>query len=115
MATDAPFDAENHVWKYRFAHETGDKTACERLRKEWTAFDGEDSLHECAFGEPIGDREFAERKLRLIEQLRSIEAQLNWLKTVESVPDGLHGSDAAASRANARGDLPAVPLAVPAE
>lgn len=85
MATEAEFDAEETVWKYRFAHETGDKAEAKALRDVWADWQGEDSLHEMAFGEPISDREAAHRKLALIERLRAIEAQLTWLATVEVV------------------------------
>ena len=46
MATDAPFDAEEVVWQYRFAHEMGNKAEAKRLRGVWAEWQGEDSLHE---------------------------------------------------------------------
>jgi hypothetical protein len=48
----AEFDAEGRVWEYRFAHDRGDEAGGKQLREEWAAWQGEDSLHEMAFGEP---------------------------------------------------------------
>jgi hypothetical protein len=86
MELDSPQAAEEMIWQYRCAHETGDTTTAAALRKAWADFDGEDSLHECAFGEPISDADAANRKLVLIERLRQTESELKWLGAAETVP-----------------------------
>jgi hypothetical protein len=82
---DDTFEAEEMVWRYRFAHDTGDLETAKGLCGLWKEFEGEDSLHEIAFREPVTAVELAERKQSLTEQLRLIEAQLAWMETVETV------------------------------
>lgn len=40
------------VDQYRQAFEAGDTQTCAALRAAWKEWQGEDSLHEMAFGEP---------------------------------------------------------------
>ena len=68
---DTPFDAEDLVWRYRFAYNTKDASECLRLRNAWKESEGEDSLHEMAWGEPIEPEVMAERKQLLIGKLGS--------------------------------------------
>jgi hypothetical protein len=89
------FDAEEIDWNYRFAHESGDKALAESLREQWAAFDGEDSLHEMAFGEPIEPVALDQRMLKVSEMIQAtidatarsaLEKNLVWLAQVETVP-----------------------------
>jgi hypothetical protein len=70
-----PFSPEGVVWEYRFAYEvgyanTGKVTAelpyypnaCEMLGLVWKEWQGEDSLHEMAYGEPISPDALADRQ-----------------------------------------------------
>lgn len=82
---DKRVDAESLVWRYRYAHDTKDAARCQSLRKIWADWQGEDSLHEMAYGEPIDPAAVAERKQMLIGRLRRIESELAWLTTVETV------------------------------
>ena len=41
------------VENYRRAVERGDTGRASRLRQSWAAWQGEDGLHEMAFGEPV--------------------------------------------------------------
>jgi hypothetical protein len=79
----APFDAEGMVWEYRFAHDRGDTARAEQVRKEWAAWQGDDSLHEMAFGEPIDPAAIrarvrrTKREMILLNALRDgLEAEL---------------------------------------
>lgn len=58
------FDPAAHVVAYRDAVAQHDaapteqtKATLDRLQKEWKDWNGDDELHEMAFGEPIGDTE----------------------------------------------------------
>jgi hypothetical protein len=46
------FDVEGTYHEYCKAYEAGDTKRCQELRDQWKAWQGEDSLHETAFGEP---------------------------------------------------------------
>ena len=46
------FNAADMLTEYRLAYEAGDKPECERLRELWKQWQGEDDVHETAFGEP---------------------------------------------------------------
>ena len=50
-------DAAAIVENYRRAVERGDDGRAKRLRKSWAAWQGEDGLHEMAFGEPTDDEQ----------------------------------------------------------
>jgi hypothetical protein len=80
--TVARFKADYFIWLYRYAHETKGTEECLRLLKVWKEWQGEDSLHEMAYGEPITAAEIAERNQLLIDKLRRIEAELAWLSTL---------------------------------
>ena len=78
------FDAEDVVWRYRFAYDTDDRACVALLRKKWADGVGEDSLHE-----PIEPAAFAERlkrtnreSLRVMKRLETIEAEIAWLERV---------------------------------
>ena len=49
---DNEFPVEATIDEYRKAYEAGDKARCAQLRESWKQWQGEDSLHEMAFGEP---------------------------------------------------------------
>jgi hypothetical protein len=74
------FNATGLTWDYRFAFDAGDKATCERLRKEWADLDGEDSLDECADGEPIEDAEFDDYEKRLRFGLGAPSPRRPWLR-----------------------------------
>jgi hypothetical protein len=83
----APFDAEGMVWDYRFAHSQGDKVRVKQLNKEWADWQGEDSLHEMAFGELVPDEAYRERLVRNARELRrtakrqeALQAEQPWIK-----------------------------------
>ena len=63
-----PFDAEDCVWSYRFASASGDTARATALRQQWAHWQGEDSLHEMAFGKPIERKSFDERINKLIDR-----------------------------------------------
>lgn len=96
-----PFDAEDVVWRYRLAHETKDAAECDRLRQAWKKWQGEDSLHAMALGEPIEPDAITERKQWLVGRLRQIEAELAWLsvfgtdQAAEGVSDPLNAPSGA--------------------
>ncbi len=46
------FNVADILTEYRTAYEAGDKAKCQQLREQWKAWQGEDSIHEMAFGEP---------------------------------------------------------------
>jgi hypothetical protein len=84
--------AEDLVWSYRFAESRGSKAVMARLRKVWELMDGEDSLHEMGFGEPIDRAALRERIRHTKRELGlpttrrgELEAELAWLATVETV------------------------------
>ena len=52
MTESDDIDVEGTVDEYRKAYESGDKARCAQLRETWKAWQGEDNLHETAFGEP---------------------------------------------------------------
>jgi hypothetical protein len=61
-----PIDTEDCVWKYRFAYDTGDTVRAAFLRKIWAEWQGEDSLHEMAWGEPIDIQTLVARRFLLM-------------------------------------------------
>jgi hypothetical protein len=75
------------VRDYRLAHSKGDMVRVKQLRKEWADWQGEDSLHEMAFGEPIPDEAYRDRltqntrELRqLVKRQQALQAEQDWLK-----------------------------------
>lgn len=80
-----PFDAEDCVWKYRFAHELGDGPRITELRAAWAAWQGEDSLHEMAYGEPIDRQAIIDRMLKLLSIDPRPVYELEWLATIETI------------------------------
>jgi hypothetical protein len=88
-----PFDPEGVVCEYRFAHDAGDSKVCQTLRGIWKEWQGEDSLHEMAYGEPVSADALSDRRKRLREwlgtvrpnQVQAVRAQLAWLETIETV------------------------------
>ncbi len=78
------FDAEELLWAYRFAYETGDTETCDELRDRWAAdFDAGD-LHSFVYRQPVSREELNERRESLMAVLRHVEAQLAWLETVKT-------------------------------
>jgi hypothetical protein len=63
-----PFDAEDCVWGYRHAHKTGDTDRATGLREQWKHSQGEDSLHETAFGAPVDRKALDERLEKLLDR-----------------------------------------------
>ncbi|MDB5338003.1 MAG: hypothetical protein JWN70_3622 [Planctomycetaceae bacterium] len=45
-------DEATILTEYRKACEAGDRTLCLLLRGQWNEWEGDDNLHETAFGEP---------------------------------------------------------------
>ncbi|MDB5334923.1 MAG: hypothetical protein JWN70_542 [Planctomycetaceae bacterium] len=45
-------DVSGTVEAYRKAYEAGDSKLAQKLREQWKEWQGEDKLHETAFGEP---------------------------------------------------------------
>jgi hypothetical protein len=88
-----PFDAEDFVWKYRYAKDKNDVVMCPMLRKVWHEWHGEDSLHSMAYGVPITSAMRDERGRVLLERLHAatlhdmarIESEMAWLSTLEAV------------------------------
>jgi hypothetical protein len=75
-----PIDTEDCVWKYRFASDT---VRAAFLRKIWAEWQGEDSLHEMAWGEPIDIETLVARRFLLMARLDA-KAELEWLSTIET-------------------------------
>jgi hypothetical protein len=75
-----PFDAKDVAWRYRYAHGTNDTAECLRLREAWKEQQGEDSLHERAWGETIGRKALDERINKLID--RQIDTLHRWPATL---------------------------------
>jgi hypothetical protein len=88
------------VWADRFAHDRGDAARVKRPRKEWSSWQGEESLHEMAFGEPIDPAAFHERlrrnkrePQRLKVRREASEAEIAWLE-LSIVISAVTGADA---------------------
>ncbi|HEV8000278.1 MAG TPA: hypothetical protein VGP63_10390 [Planctomycetaceae bacterium] len=79
MTVDVEF-----VWRYRFAHETGDEANATSLRSFCETILGEGNVHEIAFKDPISAEALAERKQFLVNLTRSNDAELAWLATVKA-------------------------------
>jgi hypothetical protein len=82
--SDKRVEGNSFVWMYRCAHATKSAFKCDRLRKRWAEWQGEDSLHEMAIGEPLTVAEIADRKRFLIRSLKRFEDELAWLATLEA-------------------------------
>ncbi len=74
--SDKRVEGNSFVWMYRYAHATKSAFKCDRLRKRWAEWQGEDSLHEMAIGEPLTVAEIADRKRFLIRSLNALK--MNW-------------------------------------
>jgi hypothetical protein len=83
---------EEFIWRYRFAHRSGNEASAVNLRGFCESVLGEANLHEIAFKEPMSAETIAERNQSLIKLTRSYEAELAWLATVQTV-DGLPLAD----------------------